>query len=257
MPDDVMAHICLGGEYTINQGAGPDVRGAPGWIYLDPMQRPGTVHYHAPGVHIMYISTPWQKLLELAPATTPLLRQRLPFSPQWAEVLHHARSLHRLADQGMPVDSAAFEIKLRQLFAAACNTSAEQMGLAAQNAGLEARRRLAAIKAKIEEHLIDPLLSAERIATLNGISARYLRSLFAKDKVSFTDYVNARKLARVHAMIVDPERRSVPISKLALECGFNDASWFTSQFRRAFGTAPSDARAQAIVQWQATQPATV
>ena len=55
----------------------------------------------------------------------------------------------------------------------------------------------------------------------------------------------AERLARAHGLLSDPRRRAEKISEVALDCGFGDVSYFNRAFRREYGAAPSDVRAQA------------
>jgi AraC-like DNA-binding protein len=62
---------------------------------------------------------------------------------------------------------------------------------------------------------------------------------------TFTEYVVAQRLARAHRMLIDPRCDGEKISTVAYDCGFGDVSYFNRVFRRSYGAAPSDVRAQA------------
>ena len=102
--------------------------------------------------------------------------------------------------------------------------------------------RLQAIQADIEAHLLDPDLSTIWIAARHGISARYLRALFADRQMTFADFVTDRRLLVVWRRLVNPNTLCDAISTIAYECGFNDLSWFNRAFRRRFGMTPSEVR---------------
>jgi len=101
---------------------------------------------------------------------------------------------------------------------------------------------LQAIQADIEAHLLDPDLSTIWIAARHGISARYLRALFADRQMTFADFVTDRRLLVVWRRLVNPNTLCDAISTIAYECGFNDLSWFNRAFRRRFGMTPSEVR---------------
>jgi AraC-like DNA-binding protein len=67
---------------------------------------------------------------------------------------------------------------------------------------------------------------------------------FEMEGTTFTDYVLAQHLARAHRRLTDPRRDGEKISTVAYDCGFGDVSYFNRVFRRQYGAAPSDIRAQ-------------
>ena len=69
--------------------------------------------------------------------------------------------------------------------------------------------------------------------------------MFEAEGTTFTQYVLAQRLARAHGLLADPRLRAEKITALALDCGFGDVSYFNRAFRRRYGVAPSDVRAQA------------
>lgn len=99
--------------------------------------------------------------------------------------------------------------------------------------------RLAAIKADLLENLALPL-SPAAVAARHGISARYLRDLFAGEGGSFTAFVLGARLERARRMLCHPRRRGATIAATAYASGFNDLSYFNRAFRRRFGLSPSE-----------------
>jgi AraC-like DNA-binding protein len=73
---------------------------------------------------------------------------------------------------------------------------------------------------------------------------RYAQRLFESEGVTFTEYVLEARLACVHRMLREPRVAHVKISTVACDAGFGDPSYFNRVFRRRYGTAPSDIRAQ-------------
>jgi AraC-like DNA-binding protein len=113
----------------------------------------------------------------------------------------------------------------------------------ARDGGVRAAR-LHAIKRDIAGSLDQPGLSVTALAARHGCTPRYIQRLFETEGTTFTEYVLAQRLARAHGMLSDP-RHGEGISTIAYDCGFGDLSYFNRVFRRRFGTAPSDVRAQA------------
>jgi AraC-like DNA-binding protein len=114
----------------------------------------------------------------------------------------------------------------------------------AQGRGLRAAR-LHAIKQDIARYLDQPNLTVSALAARHRYTMRFVQRLFEMEGTTFTEYVLAQRLARAREMLIDPRRQREKISTIAYDCGFGDVSYFNRMFRRNFGVAPSDIRAQA------------
>jgi AraC-like DNA-binding protein len=112
----------------------------------------------------------------------------------------------------------------------------------AQAGGLQAAR-LTAIKADIAANLTRRDLSVDFLAVRHGISPRYIRSLFATEQTTFTDYLLRKRLMLAHRRLRDPRFAPHAISAIAYDVGFGDLSYFNHRFRRQFQATPSDIRA--------------
>ncbi|MEW6451821.1 MAG: helix-turn-helix domain-containing protein [Pseudomonadota bacterium] len=112
----------------------------------------------------------------------------------------------------------------------------------AKGRGLKAAR-LHAIKADIRSNLNSRSLTIESLTRRHGISASYVRRLFADDGTSYTDFVLDQRLARALRLLTDARLADRTISAIAFECGFGDLSYFNRVFRRRYGMTPSDMRA--------------
>jgi AraC-like DNA-binding protein len=116
----------------------------------------------------------------------------------------------------------------------------------AANAGGGLRAaRLCAIKQDIGRHLDRSDLSVAALAERHGCTPRLVQRMFEAEGSTFTEYVLGERLGRAYRLLGDPRRRADKISAVALDCGFGDVSYFNRMFRRRYGTAPSDVRAQA------------
>jgi AraC-like DNA-binding protein len=113
----------------------------------------------------------------------------------------------------------------------------------AQDGGVRAAR-LQAIKQDIGRHLDWSDLSVSVLAARHHCTERCVQRLFEREGTTFTEYVVAQRLAKVHRMLSDPRRDGDKISTIAFECGFGDVSYFNRAFRRSYGSAPSDIRAR-------------
>ena len=105
--------------------------------------------------------------------------------------------------------------------------------------------RLHAMKHDVERWLDQPNLSVAALAERHCCTPRQVQRLFEQEGSTFTEYVHAQRLGRAYCLLSDRHRCSDKISSVALDCGFGDVSYFKRVFRRRFGAAPSDVRAQA------------
>jgi AraC-like DNA-binding protein len=114
----------------------------------------------------------------------------------------------------------------------------------AQGRGVQAAQ-LHALKQDIGGELARPDLSVAMLARRHRCTPRSIQRLFEQAGTTFTEYLLAQRLARAHRALVDPRRREEKISAVARDCGFADVSYFNRVFRRRYGAAPSDVRAEA------------
>jgi AraC-like DNA-binding protein len=94
-------------------------------------------------------------------------------------------------------------------------------------------------------NLSRPELSATAVAEHLGVTPRYVHMLFETERLSFSEFVIAERLARAHSMLTNPRFRDRAISTVAFDAGFNDLSHFNRTFRRHFHATPSEVRGQA------------
>jgi AraC-like DNA-binding protein len=104
--------------------------------------------------------------------------------------------------------------------------------------------RLEEAKRYIDLHLADPELTPEKAAGALRISLRQLHRLFEPSGTSFAQHVTRRRLEECRAAVLNPTGGR-PVTDIALAWGFNSLSTFNRTFRRAFGAAPGELRANA------------
>jgi AraC-like DNA-binding protein len=104
------------------------------------------------------------------------------------------------------------------------------------------KARLRSVKAWIEDHLCESGLTLETIARQNGISLRYLHSLFAEEGTSVSNWIWGRRLERSYDMLLRSNHDAHSLTEIAYRVGFSSSSHFSTMFRRKFGLRPSDVR---------------
>jgi len=106
--------------------------------------------------------------------------------------------------------------------------------------------RMQAIKSDIAANVRNRQLTINVVAARHGISARYVRELFAGENTTFTDYVLGLRLAHAHQLLTDPRFTDHNISAIAFESGFGDVSHFNHTFRDRYQSTPTGVRIAAL-----------
>ncbi len=109
-----------------------------------------------------------------------------------------------------------------------------QSGAGAITGRPDALRREA--RSLIDRRLGDAGFQTPGIAQALGVSARYLQAVFAEVGTTPSRFLLARRLDVAAARLRRPGAPS-SITDVALECGFNDLSYFSRAFRRRFGVS--------------------
>jgi AraC-like DNA-binding protein len=98
-------------------------------------------------------------------------------------------------------------------------------------------RLRSAAKDYIDARLSDPEFSVSEICQALGVGPRYLQTVFAQVGTTPSRYVLSRRL-EVAAEILRRHERVNSITAVALDCGFNDLSYFSRSFRARYQVSP-------------------
>mgnify|MGYP004669683737 FL=1 len=80
-------------------------------------------------------------------------------------------------------------------------------------------------------------LTLKRLSRIFYINEKYLGRLFKKTTgLAFNEYINRKRLHRAAELLLNTE---LPILTVALDCGFNNTSYFYRLFGKEFGLAPA------------------
>jgi AraC-like DNA-binding protein/ligand-binding sensor protein len=87
-------------------------------------------------------------------------------------------------------------------------------------------------------------LSLKEIANASGLSAPYFSTVF-KDEMgeNLSNYLNRLRVEKATMLLVTT---NVPISEIAVTCGFEDQSWFSKIFKSNTGLTPGKYRERGI-----------
>lgn len=100
----------------------------------------------------------------------------------------------------------------------------------------------ARVERLIRANIASARLNPARICALAGISRSTLYRLF-EDRGGVAAYVQAMRLKRVYAQLINPHLASNTIASLAAGQGMYNAAAFNRAFRQHFGCTPSEVRA--------------
>ena len=102
------------------------------------------------------------------------------------------------------------------------------------------------IKMYISDHLRDPNLTRDVVASANGISVRYLNKLFESECMNVSAWIKNERLDKIAKDLVDPEMAAMSISQIAYGWGINNISHFCREFRKKHGLSPRAHRVRGL-----------
>ncbi len=103
----------------------------------------------------------------------------------------------------------------------------------------------------MEANYMDCELTPEKIANANGISMRYLHSLFQQAGMTVSKSMWERRLKATREDLLDPNMNHMRVSEIAFRRGFNDPAHFSRAFKTRFDISPSKLRVISLEQNQA------
>jgi AraC-like DNA-binding protein len=239
--DDFTLMVNLGGPYLVTQGRQEILLGDGEATFLN-CGDPSSYTHRPPGM-VLGLRFPQAPFAPLVTGVEDCYLRRIPADTQALKLLQGyvdiAWDKRTFANRELQHIFVAHLYDLMAVTIGATRDAAHT----AQDRGLRAAR-LHAIKQDIARHLDRPDLSVAALTARHRCTPRFVQRLFEMDGTTFTEYVLAQRLARAHRMLLDPRREGEKISTIAYDCGFGDVSYFNRAFRRSFGAAPSDVRAQ-------------
>lgn len=72
----------------------------------------------------------------------------------------------------------------------------------------------------------------------SGLSLRYLHNLFRDEGCTIWEFLKNARLQRARELLEFSSRNEVSVTDVCLQCGFSSMSYFSTAFKRAFGTSP-------------------
>ena len=127
------------------------------------------------------------------------------------------------------------------MVAAAVAPSAERVAVAAPQIDVGRKER---VRQVVRKHLRTPIFGPAILCRLVGMSRSNLYRLF-EDTGGVGRYIQRERLLEAHAVLTDPTNTQ-PISAVADDLCFADASSFSRAFKREFGHSPGEVRSEAL-----------
>jgi len=99
------------------------------------------------------------------------------------------------------------------------------------------------IREHVGQHLRDPGLSLDHIATALNCSKRHLHKAFNDEDDTLAHYIQRQRIQACMRELSDPQRAPRTITDIAFSWGFNNTAHFSRVFRDHTGVTPSAFRA--------------
>lgn len=170
-------------------------------------------------------------------------------SPLYELFQTHLAQLYRFLDETVPA-AASESLGAATLELARAVIATAGPGDPARN-DVANQALLTRIEAYVQQHLADPALSPETIASANGISVRQLYKLWSAKGLSLAEWIMQGRLEGArHELAKD---RSAAVGVIARRWGFADPAHFGRRFRSAYDLSPREWR-QAQKQQDGARP---
>ena len=239
--DTVSIHVQLEGRAVLEQGRRHE-QVDRGSFYLEDDRRPRRVTLGS-RCRAFCIAMPVRQLVERVPNWERFTLTPMRLDPALSTMfLDHVRSLRRLlADPNTP-GSSDMESTTYDLLALSLNGT----GRAASPAPSRLDNyHVTRVKAFIRDHLRDPTLDTDSIATGVGLSARHIQRLFTAQSQHVMEWVWQERLDGCYRSLMQPASE-VSISDIAYAWGFSSSAHFSRAFRYRYGASPREIRAMAF-----------
>lgn len=96
----------------------------------------------------------------------------------------------------------------------------------------------------VNSYLLQPVTIAELAALANCSLAKFKRDFRQRYRCSPRGWINERRLAHAHMLL---QNTTKPVGEIALDCGFENPSYFIRLFKKEYGHTPAAARAKIAI----------
>jgi AraC-like DNA-binding protein len=223
--------------------AGVEQKGRETWVTPDQWSLYDTTDSYTvanptPRVEHLIVRIPKERLAERGLSLDGLMARRLGGSGGVARLaLETMRSAWReLPGMSEPAARGVGDTITQLVHLALLDLSGEATALTQREA---LRER---IKRHVAEHLGDPALTVDALATALGCSRRQLYNAFAEEPDGVAGYILRRRIEACRGAFDQRGNDARSITDIALAFGFTNMAHFSRVFRSHLGLAPSDYR---------------
>ncbi len=100
----------------------------------------------------------------------------------------------------------------------------------------------------LRQNFTDREITAQKLATVHGISERHLYTVLARAGITLRPWLRERRLAAAADALARPGGHRLGIAAVAHRWGFADHAHFTREFRKHFGMTPTEWRSRSAGQ---------
>ncbi len=236
--DCYFAVVLTSGQYRLQQG-NREVYLRPGEMSLYDATQPHRIEIPSRFSKIL-ISIPRHKLDDRVSNVRDLTASRIP-STQGVGALT-SRMIQAIVEHLGEFEKDHFlELtdQVLDLFAMSVN----QINRGSVNLSRHRKLTLNRVKRYINEYLCDYDLNPAAIAQATGLSVRYINDLFSDEDTSMMRYLMRQRLHLCRRYLLSCQYKDVPISGIAMRCGFKNMAHFSRAFKNVYGVTPREFRA--------------
>lgn len=96
----------------------------------------------------------------------------------------------------------------------------------------------------VNSYLLQPLSIAELANLANASLAKFKRDFQKRYNCSPKKYINSKRLSHAHMLL---QNTDTPVTSIALDCGFESASYFIRLFKQEYQCTPMELRAKIAI----------
>lgn len=228
--------VQLSGSARLEQGR-RSIRLGAGDLCLLRSARPTEVMLE--DAKLLLVNLPEAEVADRFPLWRPALARTIPYSGGAPAVfLDAVRSLCRWRESLDDLSGESMADAILDLVGAVICFAAPGDGGCVERS-LHQRQR---VKRFARQHLSNPELSVDLIASGVELSARQIHRLFADEPMSLMRWIWAERLHQCYRELTRDVSGRRSLSDIAYAWGFNDQAHFSRAFRRQFGISPREAR---------------
>jgi AraC-like DNA-binding protein len=138
---------------------------------------------------------------------------------------------------GVDQSPQALMLMGQQLLDLLALTLQESPSVLHSNLSVVQNAHLARVEAYARQHLHDASLSLSTLAQVNGISLRYLHSLFVGTPYTAAQWLRELRLQKAYELLQTAPSHTT-VAHIAYACGFSDQAQFSHAFKRRHGLSP-------------------